>query len=328
MKYTGSIIISFLLILLCSCGSKVDYKLYEINGKAQGTGYKISWYDDKKEDFSRPVDSIFHAVDRSVSIYIDSSVISRINRNDPDVRTDKIFRDIYNIARDVAAKTNGAFDFTVAPLVEAWGFGFKYRQPLDSAEVDSILKHVGYNKTEITGSKFIKKDSLLTIDFNAIAQGYTVDLIAKYLDGRGIDNYLIDVGGEIRAKGRKPDSSGWKVGIEKPTESHDGMRQVWKIIELKNNSLATSGSYRRFYIKNGKKYSHMINPVTGFPVTHNLLSVSVVTEECALADAYATAFMIMGLQKSIEFVKQNKPLKAFFIYADSSGMIDSFNMLD
>lgn len=315
-----------LLIFLCctmtlgtSCRKQIP-EPYRINGEAQGTYFAITYYDDQHRDFQKSIDSIFKAFDLSVSVYKPESVISRFNRNEKDVVADSVFKTVFTKAMQVSKHTDGAFDITVMPLVNAWGFGYTERDKIDSTVVDSLLPLIGYSKIKLENGVLIKEDSAMMIDFNAIAQGYTCDLIGKFFTERKITNYLIDVGGEVLARGTKPDGSSWKVAVEKPAPDSSSEREIQVVVPLKDKALATSGNYRAYIIENGKKYSHTIDPNTGFPVNHSLLSVSVLADDCMSADAYATAFMVMGLEKTKDFLTKNKNLQAYIIYDQNGSM--------
>jgi thiamine biosynthesis lipoprotein len=220
---------------------------------------------------------------------------------------------------EVSAKTEGAFDVTVGPLVNAWGFGPSKKGNVDQALVDSLLTLVGYHKVRLVNGKLLKTDPSIRVDFNAIAQGYTSDWLAGFFESKGIHDYLIDVGGEVLGIGSKPDGKLWSVGIESPAINAEDERKVQAIISLKDLAISTSGSYRKYYEENGIRYSHTIDPFTGYPVKHNLLSVSVLARDCMTADAFATAFMVMGLEKSKGFLQNNRELEAYFISDDLNG---------
>ena len=301
---------------LVSC--KSDLKKVHVTGAAQGTYYSIIYYDSLNRNFKKDIDSLLDEFDKSVSLWVKNSVISKVNRNEP-VKIDKWFSENFVISKDVWKQTGGAFDCTVEPLVSAWGFGFDDKVNVDSAIIDSIMKFVGFEKISLKNGKITKSDKRVKLDFNAIAQGYSVDLVGEFLEKKGIKNYLVDIGGEVKAKGTKNNGEVWRVGIEKPAENKNSERKLQLIIGLKDKSVATSGSYRKYYVKNGVRYSHTIDPKTGYPVKHTLLSVSVITDNTAYADAYATSFMVMGFEKAKEFVENNKSLEAFFIYSDSLG---------
>ena len=317
MKY----IFSLFILVFFSCSSPNQPILVQNTGETQGTFYHIQYLSVNGESYKIKIDSLLSKIDSSVSIYKPSSIISRLNKGEQ-VQTDDIFNSVYSDAVRVYNNTKGYFDCTVSPLVSYWGFYKNWGQEdidIDSSEIQEILKNIGTHRTErIDGSVYL--DTGVQIDFNAIAQGYSVDLIADLLENKGIQNYLIEVGGEIKAKGVNADADIWRVGIDKPLEEMDVEDRFQFILELDNKSLATSGNYRKFYEKDGVKYSHTINPMTGFPVQNRLLSVTVVSNECSLADAYATAFMAMGVEKTkklIEFVDDQ--LDVYLVYTDKNG---------
>lgn len=305
------------LMFISSC-DKVEKKVM-FTGEAQGTYYAITYFDDEERNLQPEVDSLLKSFDRSVSLWIPSSVISRVNANDSSVILDPWFIEIFDLSRKVSEKTNGAFDATVGPLVNAWGFGFKGKIKMDSLIVDSLMKYIDYKAVNIINGKLVKEHPGIKLDFNAIAQGYSVDLVRKLIESKGIRNYLIDIGGEVYAKGRKPGHQKWTVGIEKPSYNPDDERSIQVRVELEQKALATSGNYRKFYEENGIKYSHTIDPSNGYPVSHNLLSVSVIADNTALADAYATAFMVMGVEKAKTFLDENDEMEAYFISSKRDG---------
>jgi thiamine biosynthesis lipoprotein len=313
-----------LLIFLFACTSQQQSEPVRFVGEAQGTYYSIIYFDEQQRNYQLEVDSILKAFDQSLSLWVPGSIISQVNKADTATEVDDFFIDNFNIAQEVAEKTNGAFDPTVGNLTRAWGFGFDASKNVDNKIIDSILTFTGHRKVSIEKGYFIKDDTRISIDFNAIAQGFSVDLIGIFLEEKGIENYLVDIGGEVMARGNKPDGTEWKVGIEKPAENQDDARDLKAVVLLKNKSIATSGSYRKFYEEDGIRYSHTIDPKTGYPVQHSLLSVSVLADNTAIADAYATAFMVMGLEKAIMFVDGDPTLEAFFIYADKEGNYQTF----
>ena len=235
------------------------------------------------------------------------------------VIVDEYFSDVFNKSIEVSEKTKGLFDVTVAPVVNAYGFGFAKREKVNQVLIDSLLKFIGYKKVRLEGKKLVKEIPQVMLDFNAIAQGYTVDVLAGFLESKGISNYLVEVGGELRARGKKLDGSNWTVGIEQPDENIADGASINAVIKIKDKSLATSGNYKKFYVEDGKKYAHIIDPFTGYPAKNNLLSATVIAESCMTADAYATAFMVMGLEKSKQFLSENKDLnlEVYFIYDDN-----------
>jgi len=293
-------------------------------GEAQGTYYSIIYYDDSSRNFKAEIDSLLDAFDRSVSLWVPTSIISRVNNNDTSAKPDDHFIGNFRISMEVSEKTGGAFDVTVGPLVRAWGFGFDSKKHVDDHIIDSLLQFTGYRKIRIENGKIVKDDPRVSIDFNAIAQGYSVDLVGDFLENKGIRNYLIDIGGEVKAKGQKPGGKSWQVGIEKPAEHQNDERKLEIVIALKDKSVATSGSYRKFYEVNGIRYSHTIDPKTGRPVRHSLLSASVIAANTAVADAYATSFMVMGLEKSKAFLENNDSLDAYFIYSGKDGKYKTY----
>lgn len=318
------LIVFVVATLFASCSNhKQDVKPVSLQGKAQGTYYTIIYYDSLNRNFQPQIDSLLDAFDKSVSLWVQNSIISRVNRNDTTVKLDSNFIGNFKYSQQVSKETKGAFDITVGPLVEVWGFGFENRENVTPEIVDSLLKIVGYKKIKIINGNVIKADPRMQIDFNAIAQGYSDDVVGKFLQSKGILNYLVDIGGEVKAKGQKTNGP-WRVGIEKPSVDKNSQREVEIAVALKNKSLATSGNYRKYYIKNGKRYAHTINPHTGYPVQHSLLSASVLADNTALADAYATAFMVMGFQKSKEFVLNHPGLEAYFIYSGKNGKFKTY----
>jgi len=317
------LISSFIFLSFIACNTNPKKKApNEVKGYAQGTTYQILYLDDR--NFQRSVDSILIAIDNSLSTYNKRSIITNFNQADSLLEVDTYFIEVFNMAKEVYTTTGGAFNPTVTHLVNAWGFGFENTEKTDSNSIDSLLKLVDFDGISIQNNKVIKNRKELMLDFNAIAQGYTVDVLADFFDEKNVKNYLIEVGGEIIAKGKNAEKKPWRVGIDKPIENQEE-RVLEAVINLENAALATSGNYRKFYEKDGIKYSHTINPVTGYPVRHTLLSATVVTDNCALADAYATAFMVVGLEKSKEILIANPTLEALLIYANEDGTLSSYS---
>lgn len=310
-----------LLAAFASCNDSP--KKFVVDGLAQGSYYEITYFDSRERDFKPQFDSIFALIDASVSLWVDSSVISKVNRNE-DVVLDKVFVDNFNIAQEYAALSNGAFDPTVAPLVSMWGFSYKDDIELTDDNIDSVRQLVDYRKVRIADGKLVKDDVRIKLDFNAIAQGYTADVIADFLCRQGIDDYLVNVGGEIMAHGAKPDGSTWVVGIEKPAESWDSSPVMQTRVRLGDNGLVTSGSYRKYVERGGKRYSHTIDPATGYPVQHSLISVTVMAESSARADALASICMVMGFEKSLELIKSLGGVEAYYIFANADGDLETF----
>ena len=285
---------------------------YHLEGFAQGTYYNIRYYDNQNRNLQPQIDSLLDAFNKTASIFDPTSIISRINRNE-DVALNEDFIKIFNIAMEVSQHSDGAFDITVGQLVNAWGFGAERRQTMNQATIDSLLTCVGYSKISLKDGKIIKEYPCIKLDFNAIAQGYSVDLVGLFFDDLGIENYLIDIGGEVLAKGNKQGKP-WMVGIEQPSDEKGNDRILMTSLPLENMSLVTSGSYRKYFEQDGQRYSHTISPQTGHPVQNTLVSVTVLHPQAVYADAYATVFMVMGLEKSLAFLEKHPELQAFFIY--------------
>jgi thiamine biosynthesis lipoprotein len=316
IKYLFPILIG--LVIISACQTK-ENKLIIIDGEAQGTTWHISYISNDGLNHKQAIDSILKDIDLSLSTYVPNSIISRINNNEPDVLVDSYFTDVFNKSLEVSQKTDGLFDVTIGPLVNAWGFGFSKRALIDSSSIDSILQFVDYKMLRIKGNKLIKDKQEIKLDFNAIAQGYSVDVLALYLEKNGVKNYLVELGGELIAKGKK-NTENWKAGIEQPLQNTSSERKLEAIIELNNRALCTSGNYRKFYEENGNRYAHILDPRTGFPARQKILSASVLADDAMTADAYATTFMVMGLEQSKQFLEENKDLnlEVFFIYDENN----------
>jgi thiamine biosynthesis lipoprotein len=266
-----------------------------------GTGYNVSYQAD--ENLQPAIEAELAKVDGEFSMFNDSSTVSRMNRGEHP-QPSPMFTEVYELAQTVSKETDGAFDITVAPLVNAWGFGFKHEQLPTRKQVDSLL---------LVRNQF---------DFAAIAKGYGCDVIARLMQQRGIQNYMIEIGGEVITKGISPSRVPWRIGVVKPTEDTLGTGgELLATLNLSDCSMATSGNYRNFYYKDGKKYAHTIDPHTGYPVQHSLLSATVLAPNCATADAYATSFMVMGLDKARELLSRHTELMAYFIYTDEQGQL-------
>ncbi|HDP75163.1 MAG TPA: FAD:protein FMN transferase [Bacteroidales bacterium] len=315
MRYlTG---LTLVVLLFVRCTPKKEY--IKINGFTQGTTYSITYYDSLNRDFSIQIDSILGRIDHSMSFYNNSSLISRINSNISD-SVDYLLKEVIVSSFDIYDRTEGAFDITVGPVLNAIGFGKDNIQGIDSAKVKQLLSLIGMNKIHLEDHTLKKDDSRIQIDVNAIAKGYTVDVIGMYLESKGIRHYLVEVGGEITALGKNSKGTDWVVGIDKPVESAlPGENIQAKISFSGGYGLATSGNYRKFIEVNGQKYAHTINPRTGFPELNSLLSATVVAPTAAEADALATAFMVNGLDWSKNFVANSNDIDAYLVYSDSLG---------
>ena len=314
-------VFAIILAVLTACGHQP--KKLVLQGLAQGSYYAVTYYDEEDRNFQHEIDSIFHAVDLSVNLWVDSSVISKVNRNE-EVTLDKIFIDNFNIAQEAAALSDGYFDPTISPIVAAWGFSYKHGDTITPQLIDSLKQLVDYRQIRIEDGNVVKGHPDMKLDFNAIAQGYTSDMIAHFLENRGIKNYLVDTGGEIMAKGAKPNGKPWVVGIEKPAENWDSEQVLQTRIALRDKGLVTSGSTRKYVERNGKRYSHCIDPKTGYPVEHNVLSVTVLAENSVWADALASICMVMGMEKSLPLIECLDGVEAYYIYANEENELDTY----
>jgi len=311
---------TILLLILSSCSDKPAL-IESFAGFAQGTTYSVVYENNKKlspEVLKTEVEKILVDFDMSLSLYKDSSVISRLNRNE-DVVPDEYFRNVFQKSVHISEITDGAFDITVGPLVKAWGFGPDSQKNFSESKRDSLMKLVGMDKISIVNGRLVKTDSDIKLDFNAIAQGYSVDVLCDYFDKRGLKNYLIEIGGEVRAKGTKAGAH-WRIGIDKPVDDNNSPGETLQaIIRISDKALATSGNYRKFYVEDGIKYSHTIDPKTGYPAKNRLLSATIIADDCATADGIATACMVMGKEEAIVFIENHPEFSAYFVYSDDSG---------
>lgn len=295
-------------------------------GSALGTSYNITYLADRELDFQNEIDSVFTVVNQSMSTYLPESDISKINQGDSTIVVDAMFKDVFELSYKVFERTNGYFDPTVGVLVNAWGFGPGNQILLDSARVDSLLNYVGFDKVSITSANTVHKLSPnIYFDFNAIAKGYAIDRLAAMLNAKGITDYLIEVGGEIVAKGENRISEKkWTIGVDDPQSENRSEPKI--LLQLKDKALASSGNYRKFRIDSitGKKYVHTINPKTGYTKTSNVLGATVIANTCAEADAFATAFMAMDLDDSIKLLVKQQGMDAYIIYLDKNGETTEF----
>lgn len=296
------------------CTKGMEYKT--IDGFAQGTTFHIAYSPDIPDSLENFVNEILNRIDTSLSVYNDSSIISKLNRGES-VEMDSLFINVFNRSKEIYEISNGAFDISGAPLFDAWGFGFKNRIHVTQRDIDSILTFVGMDKVKIENGVLVKRDKRLSLNANAIAQGYSSDVIAGEFDKLGIKNYLIEVGGEIYCKGVNSKGKNWTIGIDKPIDGNMIKGEnLQDILSLTGKGLATSGNYRKFYEEGGEKYSHTIDPKTGYPVKHSLLSATVIADDAMTADALATFFMVVGLDKTKEFLGKNTDIDAYLVYAD------------
>jgi thiamine biosynthesis lipoprotein len=320
-----AMLMGVLLITFIISHTRRKGEYIRLAGFAQGTTYHITYESKNRENLQYFIDSLLADFDLSLSIYQPNSIISRFNRNEPRTLADQKFIYVFNKAYEVYQKTEGAFDITVGPIVNAIGFGSSDTLDVDSTLIRRLLKSVGMNKVSLHHNMLVKQSPDVTLDVNALAQGYSVDLVVEFLEARKIRNYLVEIGGEVRVRGKNENNRAWRIGIDRPVEGNfiPGS-DLQAVIRLNNRSLATSGNYRKFYEKNGIKFVHTINPKTGYPVVSNLLSATVVASDCITADAYATALMVFGVDKSIAFLAKNQFLDAFLIYADQKGKFKTF----
>ena len=280
--------------------NKADTAFQHDEGMVFGTLYNITYQSDN--NLKEEIEAALQQVDAEFSMFNEHSTVSAINRGEQPTRS-AMFNEVYELALQVNADTDGAFDVTVAPLVNAWGFGFKHEQQPTPQQVDSLLK--------------IRSQ----LDFSAIAKGYGCDMVARMLDRHDIKNYMVEIGGEVVTLGSNPSKKPWRIGVSRPTEDSlavaDGELQA--VLNVSNAAMATSGNYRNFYYKDGRRYAHTIDPRTGYPVQHELLSATVLAPTCAVADAYATSFMVLGMEKAKDVLKRHPEMKAYFIYSDTNG---------
>lgn len=282
-----------------------------------GTVYHITYQNDK--DLNNDIVAELKKVDNALSMFNKTSEITRINNNE-DITAGRMFTEVFTLAEKVSADTDGAFDITVAPLVNAWGFGFKNGVMPTQHTIDSLRAFVGFDKVSMTDGKVQKADPRTMLDCGAIAKGYGCDIVADFLRRKGIDNFMVEIGGEVVTCGISEKRVPWKIGVTKPTDDSTSTNQeIQAVLNITDKAMATSGNYRNFYFKNGKKYAHTIDPKTGCPVQHSLLSATVIADRCAMADAYATSFMVMGMEKAKKVLERNPKLMAYFIYADHKG---------
>ncbi len=292
-------------------------------GEIFGTYYLLTYESPDGKDLKKEVLQALDSVNKSLSTYDSSSVISRLNQSDSGVPTDHHFRRVFQAAREINKASNGAFDMTVAPLVNAWGFGFTNKQEITPAVLDSLKQLVGMDNLELTNDSILKYRKGAMLDASAIAKGYGVDVAAKTLARYGCKNFLVEIGGEIVCQGVNSREQKWRVGIDKPVDDPVASnRELQFIIEISGKALATSGNYRQFYIdeETGKKYAHTLDPVSGMPVDHSLLSASIIADDCMTADAWATACMVMGLEESLSLMKKHPGMEGCFIYNTKDGM--------
>ncbi len=282
-----------------------------------GTTYSITYQYAK--DLQPEIEAEMKEVDSALSPFNKQSIITAINNNQK-TSLNKKFTEGFNLAEKISRETDGAFDSTVAPLVNEWGFGFKKGVDPSKHAIDSLRQIVGYQKVALKDGKIVKQDPRINLDCSGVAKGYGSDCVANLLRSHGIENFMVEIGGEVVTSGINPDRVPWRIGVTKPVDDptlQGGELQT--VLNVTDKAMATSGNYRNFYYKGGKKYAHTIDPKTGYPVQHNILSSTVVADNCATADAYATAFMVMGLEKAKAILDKHPELMVYFIYSDKDG---------
>ena len=293
--------------------------IQKCEGEVFGTFYHITYQ--SPVNLKTGIDQTLQSVDLSLSPFNKQSVITSINNN-TSMKADTMFAEVFRLAKQVSKITDGAFDITVAPLVNLWGFGFKHMEYVNERQVDSLLAYVGIDKVSIVGDEVRKDCPEIQLDCSAIAKGYGVDAVGRYLESKRVRNYMVEIGGEVRVRGVNPNGDLWHIGINTPNDDPENTNnEIEQVLAVTQMSMATSGNYRNFYEKDGKKYAHTIDPRTGFPVQHSILSSTVLTEECAKADAFATAFMVLGFDEAQRVLDKHHELMAFFIYTDKQGNI-------
>lgn len=312
MRQIGWGMVWGVLLFVGGCARQPEYR--QMEGKVYGTYYHISYQSEK--DWEPELKAAMERVNASLSMFNPASVVSRLNRNESD-SVDAVFCQMYRMAEKVYTISGGAFDITVGPLANAWGFGFKEEVFPDSLRIDSLRRWVGMNKLHLRGERLEKEYPQSVIDASSIAKGLGVDLAADVLEEKNVENYMVEIGGEIRAKGKSSKNRPWRIGIDRPEDDVTAQqRELQLILEITGGALATSGNYRNFYIHEGKKYAHTINPLTGYPVQTEVLSASVYAPSCMEADAFATAFMVLGLERAKKIVQEYAELEACFVYEE------------
>lgn len=336
LNYSATI--SGLLFLFSCAPQKSDSgKGFTFSGNTQGTTYTIIVAEDSIHFQQEEIDGLLAAFDTVLSTYIPESEISRLNVSEGNYAfkdTHSFFKNCYTISQDVYMHSNGLFDPSVYPLVKAWGFFDKSEHVPDQQAIDSILQFTGFENGkhhtvlfESDSVKFTKKDPRFKLDFNGIAQGYSVDVIADFIESRGHRNYYVEIGGELRVKGKNREGKKWTIGIDAPTEESQGHMSI-TALSISDCGMATSGNYRNFFEKDGKKYGHTLHPTTGKPIATDVLSTTVVAENAALADAYATVFLILGKENGLKFLEEHKNLGVLLIYVDENNQLKIYTTID
>ena len=310
-------LVALVVLAIAIVRAQKDTPYQHDTGFIFGTVYHVTYQSD--ENLKAEIESELKKVDNSLSMFNPQSIISQVNQNH-DVKVDDMFAEVFGLAEKVSKETDGAFDITVGPLVNAWGFGFKHNVMPDKHTVDSLKQIIGFDKVAMKNRHIVKTDNRVMLDCNAIAKGFGTDMVARMFQQKGIKNYMVEIGGEIVTSGNSEKRVPWRIGVTKPTDdSLNVNEEIQTVLNVSNTAMATSGNYRNFYYKGGKKYAHTIDPKTGFPVQHSILSSTVLAPNCATADAFATSFMVMGLDRAKVVLKRHPELMAYFIYADEKG---------
>ncbi len=313
----------FASLFFCNCVYSQPLPMV-VSGEAQGTTFEITYYDSLDRNFLPEIVVLLSDFDQSVSTYQESSIISRINRNERKVKTDVYFRTCFLKAKEIWQATNGAFDPTVFPLVNAWGWGPGKKQEITPHLIDSLLDFVGFDKINLEKNKVVKSDPRVSLDFNAFAQGYSVDVVSEFLRSKGVKSFIVEIGGEVYAGAPPPGKEYWTVSIEQPLENKISKNPGLLDVKLVNRAVATSGNNRKFFIEDGIKYAHHLDPKTGYPAKNNLLAVSVFSNQCITSDATATGILVMGYERCLTYLNTHPDLQILLIYSDNSGELKQF----
>lgn len=316
------LLLSFLQVLFSQNTDKIQS--FHINGKAQGTTFHILYYAADSSGIEKDVHRIFSEIDQSMSVYKTNSLISKFNASNRGIEVDRHLKKVVQKSLSIYKKSNGLFDITLHPIIQLWGFGTIPVDTFpDSSQIKEAMNHVGSHKLRLKGNFLFKTDPKVQINVNAIAPGYTSDLIAELLESKGISTYLVEVGGEIRMNGKKPDGSNLRIGIESPSSTNNlpSSSILQTIISMDRGAITTSGNYRQYIERNNKKTTHLLNGKTGFPVENEVIAVTVYAEDAMTADGFDNVLMALGLQESFNFLKKTKGMEAYFIYKDKQGLI-------
>lgn len=306
------------IVVLLSCNNAPSKYIYN-QGFIYGTMYHIVYESLNGKDFQNELTKKLNDYNQVFSTYEPTSTISKINNNE-DVKPGPLFIECYKRSMEISEITDGAFDITAGPMVNAWGFGPEDKKKMTPEIVDSLKRITGYQKMKLKNGRIQKENPNMKLDMSAVAKGFTCDLLGNFLAEKGCENYMVEIGGEVVAKGKNEKGHVWTIGISKPDEtSFFASGDLQAKVQLPENALATSGNYRNFYEEDGKRFAHTIDPKTGYPVQHSLLSTTVLADDCMTADAFATAFMVLGLDKSIEIADQHPEIKVYFIYSGEEG---------